>query len=344
MSLDRTLQRVWYERAPFVLFLVLIPLSLLFAAIAALRRCAFRMGLLRVVRVGCPVLIVGNVSVGGTGKTPLVIWIAEHLAALGCRVGIVTRGYGGRGTVWPQYVTPESPAGEVGDEAVLLACRTHAIVVAGPDRVAAAKQAIEHGANVIVSDDGLQHYRLGRDAEVVVIDAQRGFGNRWLLPAGPLREPISRVRQADIVIETMRTRTGARTLADSVGAEHALLDALNLRTGERRSLASFAGEKLHAVAGIGHPEAFFAMLRAHGIELDARALADHAELRASDVAFDDTAPVLMTEKDAVKCRAFANERHWAVPLTVRFSDRDEHRLIAVLEKLVAMRANTHVRG
>lgn len=344
MSLDRTLQRVWYERAPFALFLLLSPLSLLFAALAALRRFAYRIGVFRSVRVACPVLIVGNVSVGGTGKTPLVIWVAERLASGGCKVGIVTRGYGGQGTAWPRDVAPDTSADEVGDEAVLLSMRTHAVVVAGPDRVAAARRALERGADVLVSDDGLQHYRLARDAEIVVLDAQRGFGNRWLLPAGPLREPISRVRHADLVVETVRARAQSRTLTDSLVAEHSLLDAVNLRTGERRPLASFAGGKAHAIAGIGHPEAFFAMLRGHGVDLDARALADHAQLQAADVTFDDDAPVLMTEKDAVKCRAFANERHWAVPLTVRFSESDERRLTVLLDKFVAMRATTHVRG
>ncbi len=342
MSLDRTLQRVWYERAPLALFLLLTPLSCLFAVIAAARRFAYRIGVLRAERVACPVLVVGNVSVGGTGKTPLVIWIAERLAASGRTVGIVTRGYGGRGTQWPKEVVANTAADEVGDEAVLLALRTGAVVVAGPDRVAAARRAIALGANVIVSDDGLQHYRLARDAEIVVIDARRGFGNRWLLPAGPLREPVSRLGRADIVVESVRSRTPTRTQADSIVAEHSLLAAVNLRTGERRPLADFAGVRVHAIAGIGHPEAFFAMLRGYGLDLDAHALADHAQLEAADVTFADEAPVLMTEKDAVKCRAFASERHWAVPLTVRFSDSDERRLTAVLNELVASRATLHV--
>lgn len=344
MSFDRTLQRVWYERAPFALFLLLIPLSWLFAALAATRRFAYRAGLFRAVRIGCPVLIVGNLSVGGTGKTPLVIWIAEWLATRGCRVGIVTRGYGGRATSWPRDVLPDSSADEVGDEAVLLSSRTRGIVVAGPDRVMTARRAVERGADVLVSDDGLQHYRLARDAEVVVLDAHRGFGNRWLLPAGPLREPPARLRRADIVVESVRTRTQDRTLTNSVVAEHGLDDAVNLRTGERRPLAAFAGSRVHAVAGIGHPEAFFAMLKAHGLDIDGHALADHAQLQEADVRFEDALPVLMTEKDAVKCRAFASERHWAVPLTVRFGESDERRLTAVLEKLVALRATTHVPG
>jgi len=337
VSADRTLQRVWYERAPFVLFLLLIPLSWLFAAIAGLRRAAYRAGWLRAVRIERPVLVVGNVSVGGTGKTPLVIWIADYLASRGCKVGIVTRGYGGRSETWPRDVSRESSAEEVGDEAVLLAARTNAVVVAGPDRVAAAQRAAR-SADVILSDDGLQHYRLARDAEIVVLDAERAFGNGWLLPAGPLREPRARIKDAALVVQSIRGREHPPLLERSIGAIHALGDAINLRTGERRPLHSFGGQ-VHAVAGIGHPEAFFAMLKHCGLKIDAHALPDHAALEIEDITFHDAAPVLMTEKDAVKCRAFANDLHWAVPLTVRFSEADERMLTGVLDRLAAPAAD-----
>ena len=335
MSLDRTLQRIWYECRPFPVFLLLMPWSALFALVSSTRRLAFRMGVLRSERTPCPVLVVGNVSVGGTGKTPLVIWIADYLASRGCTAGIVTRGYGGRAQHGPKDVTANSNAADVGDEAVLLAMRTNAVVVAGRDRVAAAKRAVDRGAQIIVSDDGLQHYRLARDAEVVVIDAQRKFGNGWLLPAGPLREPVSRTRRADLLVETVRANAAAANHGQRVVARHALGDAINLVTGERRPLVQFAGRAVHAIAGIGNPDAFFSMLKAQGLVLDAHAFPDHARLHVGDIAFDDDAPVLMTEKDAVKCRAVATNRHWAVPLVVTFSTADERTLTALLDRFVA---------
>jgi tetraacyldisaccharide 4'-kinase len=354
VSADRILQRVWYERAPLALFLLLLPLSIVFGVLCAARRFLYRLRVLHTVRVARPVLVVGNVSVGGTGKTPLVIWLAEKLASRGCRVGIVTRGYGGRAAQWPQDVTQDASPGDVGDEAVLLALRTQAaagtIVVAGPDRVAAAKRAIERGAEIILSDDGLQHYRLGRDAEIVVIDAARRFGNGWLLPAGPLREPRSRVRRANLIVESARGGGAASDAAsDELSASNLvsvqdLHDAINIRTGERRALAAFAGMRMHAVAAIGHPEAFFAMLRAHGIAPQTHPLPDHAPMSSGTLDFGDDAPVLMTEKDAVKCRAFANERHWAVPLGVTFGDADERRLNELLDTLIRISPATRDSG
>jgi tetraacyldisaccharide 4'-kinase len=333
VSLDRALQRVWYERSPLLLFIALMPLSMLFGIVAFLRRSAFRFGLLRSIRVGRPVIVVGNVSVGGTGKTPLVIWITEFLQGQGATVGVITRGYGGAATSWPQVVTKDSRAQDVGDEAVLIATRTGALVVAGPDRVATARRAIELGATVLISDDGLQHYRLARDCEIVVIDAARRLGNGWLLPAGPLREPGTRLQRADLVVATQRGATASEKSELEIRAEHTIVAAECITTGERRALSSFADAPVHAVAGIGNPDAFFAMLRAHGLHIDARALPDHAQITAKDVSFSGDAPVLMTEKDAVKCRAFANHRHWAVRLDVTFDPADAARIAATLMKV-----------
>jgi tetraacyldisaccharide 4'-kinase len=338
VSADRTLQRVWYERSPLPLFLLLTPLSLLFAVLSAGRRIGYRRGWLRSIRVSRPVLIVGNISVGGTGKTPLVVWIAQFLLSRGMRVGIVTRGYGGAESRWPQDVTSNSLAHTVGDEAVLLATRTSSIVVAGPDRVAAAQRAIERGAQIVVSDDGLQHYRLSRDAEIAVIDAQRGVGNGWLLPAGPLRESIARLRTVDLVVKTQRVGMKSHSNAREVTANHELGDAINVKTGEVRSLATFAGRQVHAVAAIGNPDAFFSMLRQCGLTVDARPLGDHQQLTTADIVFAGDAPVLMTEKDAVKCRSIASERHWAVRLSIRFSDADERKLSQLLLDLIARTA------
>ncbi|HVF15389.1 MAG TPA: tetraacyldisaccharide 4'-kinase [Steroidobacteraceae bacterium] len=311
---------------------MLAPLSILFGIVAFLRRSAFRIGLLRSVRLGRPVIVVGNISVGGTGKTPLVIWITEFLQAKGATVGVVTRGYGGAATLWPQVVTKDSSAQEVGDEAVLIAMRTGTVVVAGPDRIATARRAIELGATVIVSDDGLQHYRLARDCEIVVIDAERQVGNGWLLPAGPLRERATRLQRGDLVVATQRGAKAFRRSESEVAADHRIVEAQCITTGERRPLPSFAGAAVHAVAGIGNPEAFFAMLRAHGLQIDPRALPDHAQITAADVSFADGGPVLMTEKDAVKCRAFANGQHWAVRLDVTFNLADSLRIAETLKK------------
>jgi tetraacyldisaccharide 4'-kinase len=335
VSADRTLQRVWYERSPLALFLLLSPLSLVFAMLSAGRRMGYRVGWLRSIRVSRPVVVVGNISVGGTGKTPLVVWIAQFLQSQGLRVGIVTRGYGAAESSWPQDVGPDSVAHAVGDEAVLLASRTSSIVVAGPDRVAAAQRAIARGAQIVVLDDGLQHYRLSRDAEIAVIDAQRGAGNGWLLPAGPLRESMARLKSVDLVVKTQRV--GAESFADdrAITAHHELAEAINVITREVRPLAAFSSGSVHAIAAIGNPDAFFGMLRQRGLTVDARPLADHQQLTTADIAFPDDGPVLMTEKDAVKCRSIASQRHWAVRLSVRFSDADEQKLRRLLLQFVA---------
>ncbi len=338
MSADRTLQRVWYERSPLPLFLLLVPLSLLFGAMAALRRLAFRTGLLRSIRMSRPVLIVGNLSVGGTGKTPLVVWISHYLQSKGAVVGIITRGYGGNATAWPLDVSRNSSAQTVGDEALLLALRTEAIVVAGPDRVAAARRAIDRGAQVVISDDGLQHYRLHRDGEIIVVDGQRRFGNGWLLPAGPLRESISRLNSVDLVVSSHRARSGVEQgsgTTQELVVRHELIDAVNLKTGDIRPIDSFAASPVNAVAAIGNPDAFFAMLRERGINVNDRALPDHRQLCADDITFPSDALVLMTEKDAVKCQAFATERHWAVRLGLSFGKRDESKLATLLMKFLA---------
>ena len=336
-SADSFLQRVWYEREAQWLSFLLLPLSWLFGFVVACRRAAYRFGLLRRVRVARPVVVVGNITVGGTGKTPFTIWLASELQAHGVRVGIVLRGYGGNSSQWPRDVSSDLAPEEVGDEAVLLAKRTGAIVVAGPDRVAAAQRAIERGAGIVLSDDGLQHYRLARDREVVVIDGRRGVGNRQLLPAGPLREPVSRLAQADLRVVSWRDGS-PRTItpvAATIQACARLADATALVSGETRPLESFKGARVHAVAAIGHPQQFFAALQQLGIEVAPHPLPDHARLTAADIQFADDLPVLMTEKDAVKCVRFADQRHWAVRMDVVVSEQDATAVHAMLGRLIA---------
>lgn len=342
MGADQFLQRLWYQRKPRWLLVLLLPLSLLFAIVAAGRRAAYRSGLLRSVRVGRPVIVVGNISVGGTGKTPFVIWLAALLQAQGKHIGIILRGYGGSSSQWPRDVFADTSSDDVGDEAVLLAARTGAIVVAGPDRVAAAHRAIERGAEVVLSDDGLQHYRLARDCEIAVIDGHRGLGNRLLLPAGPLREPASRLKAVDLLVRTQRP--GAAQAVDSVSAPRQvtvrarLTDAVSLVSGEKRPIETFRRTPVHAIAGIGNPQAFFSALRDAGLEVDVRPLPDHIALTRDDIQFADAAPVLMTEKDAVKSRAFADERHWAVRMESDLSESDALTVASLMDQVLRSHA------
>jgi tetraacyldisaccharide 4'-kinase len=331
-------QRLWYRGGPIWLLVLLLPLTLIFAFTVWLRRTLYRTGLLRSIRVGRPVIVVGNISVGGTGKTPFVIWLADLLQHRGRRVGVVLRGYGGLSARWPRDVVPETDPLEVGDEAVLIAVRTGAIVVAAPDRVAAAQRAIELGAEVILADDGLQHYRLARDCEIAVVDEQRAFGNGMLLPAGPLREPVSRLRAVNLIVRTRRSTASVLPLpsvaAPQVVAAVRLGAATSLAGKSTRELASFRPGPVHAVAGIGHPEGFFAALEAAGLQVIRHPLPDHQAIQRQDIDFADAAPVLMTQKDAVKCRPFAAERHWEVGLDLEVSRADAESVAAAIEGIL----------
>ena len=307
---------------------VLWPLSLLFGIAVWLRRYAYRHDWLGTSRLPVPVLVIGNITVGGSGKTPLVAWAATQIAQAGRRPGVVLRGYGGKSKKWPLAVNPETDPALAGDEAVLLARRTACPVVAGPDRVAAASLLVEEfGCDFVLSDDGLQHYALGRDREIAVLDGDRMLGNRMLLPAGPLRERPGRLSSVDLVVingASEDTTASFRVVAH---------DAVNLHTGERRPLSDFDREPCHAVAGIGNPERFFDTLRAHDLLFDTREFPDHHCFVPEDLAFGDQQPVLMTEKDAVKCERFALPYHWYVPVTARpgpHLDREFTRLLAGL--------------
>jgi tetraacyldisaccharide 4'-kinase len=272
-------------------------------------------------------------SAGGTGKTPLVCWLVAHLKELGYRPGVVTRGYGGSsGNV--RLVEPSDDPNVVGDESILLARRTGVPVAAGRNRPAASQLLVNAGCDVLVSDDGLQHYALARDCEIVVIDGDRRFGNGWLLPAGPLRETPARMADADAIVVN-----GGRALLD--GALSMRLEAksaLHLLDDESRSLDDFAGRSVHAVAGIGNPERFFNMLRSHGIEVVGHPLPDHARLQITDIFFDDERPVLMTEKDAVKCGAMAGAQHWYVPVTASFEAGESKSLLDTVTQAIHLRA------
>jgi tetraacyldisaccharide 4'-kinase len=323
MSVQSWLNRIWYERPAPPSWL--LPLSLVYGAVAGSRRLLYAKHWRRATRLPCPVVVVGNVSVGGTGKTPLVCWLVQHLRERGYTPGIVTRGYGGSSTIVRRISASDDPA-LVGDESILLARRTGVPVAVGRDRPAAAHLLVSTGCNVIVSDDGLQHYALARDCEIVVIDGDRRFGNGWLLPAGPLRESPARIRAADAVV----VNGGRALLPGALSMRLEAKNAVALRAGAVRPLSALTGLQVHAVAGIGNPERFFNMLRARGIEVSGRPLADHARLTAADIEFGDDKPVLMTEKDAVKCATFAGEQHWYVPVTASFDGAEADSLLDVI--------------
>jgi tetraacyldisaccharide 4'-kinase len=318
MNADAALQRLWY--GPRWMSVLLWPLAWLFRAVVALRRLLFRAGVLRAQRIPVPVVVIGNITVGGTGKTPVAAWLARQLSLRGHKVGLVLRGYGGSSGGRVQVVTADSDVREVGDEALLHALRGPHVVVVGADRVAAARRAVAQGAEIVLCDDGLQHLRLARDHEVAVVDAGRGLGNGQLLPAGPLREPAGRLESVDAVVFTQRAVAAEPSVRPrrplAVTARLSPGDAVNVRTGERRPLDSFRGRAVQVVAGVGHPEAFFDALRSAGIDVRAHPLPDHSALDPAALPFPAAATVLMTEKDAVKCRSFAGADWWFVELGV----------------------------
>ncbi len=299
--------------------------------LTALRRWAYRLKIFKIVTLSVPVIVVGNITIGGTGKTPFVIWLAQTLQAQGYHPGIITRGYGGESEHWPVSVTPASNPLLAGDEAVLLAQHAKLPVMAGPDRVRTAQRLQdEFQVDAIISDDGLQHYSLGRAIEVIMLDGSRGLGNGWLLPAGPLREPRRRLKRANLVI---CKSPKSITLVPGVVMMDMLLDnAISLADGSSMSLTELSGQKVHAIAGIGHPEQFFLALEERGLHVDCRPLPDHVNPCKEDLMFEDSAPVLMTEKDAVKCSRFKLQNHWYVPVTAQFSDADTMRILSCLRE------------
>jgi tetraacyldisaccharide 4'-kinase len=332
MSADAGLQRLWY--GPRWLSLPLWPLGWLFRLLVALRRGLYHVGVLRSRHVGIPVVVVGNLTVGGTGKTPVAAWLARELTLRGHRVGVVLRGYGGRYSGGVRIVAADADAGEVGDEAVLHARRGPHVVVIGADRVEAARLAEREGAGIVVCDDGLQHLRLARDYEIAVVDGARGLGNGQLLPAGPLREKPGRLEQVDAVVVTERREGEGSRIAPrrpfTATARLRLGEAVNLLSGECRPLADFRGDSVHAMAAIGHPQAFFAGLEAAGVVALAHPLADHASLDPAALPFPRGATVLMTEKDAVKCRGYAQPDWWYVSLDVSIERETARELLALI--------------
>ncbi|HED15435.1 MAG TPA: tetraacyldisaccharide 4'-kinase [Gammaproteobacteria bacterium] len=325
MSLS--LESIWYRRHP--VGLLLLPLSWVFFLVVVLRRFCYRTGVLKQHKIACPVIIVGNITVGGTGKTPLVIWLIAFLKKQGYHPGIISRGYGGHASTWPQQVRPDSDPYMVGDEPVLMAQRCQCPVAVGPDRVGTAQALLEHNqCDIIVSDDGLQHYALARDIEFVVIDGIRRFGNNRCLPSGPLREPVSRLREADFLVVNGLANRGEHAM-ELTGTR--LINMLDDR--QTRELSDWSGKRVHAVAGIGNPKRFFTTLNRAGLDLESHAFRDHYEYNQRDLDFTGDNPVIMTEKDKVKCLRFANRNFWYLPVDAQIDERLETPLLRKLNAL-----------
>lgn len=331
MSAQSWLDKFWYGGVSPPWWMT--PLSAVYGAISRIRRSAYSLRMAPSTRLPCPVVVVGNLTVGGTGKTPLVCWLAGQLIELGFRPGVVSRGYGGSSRA-ARLVQASDNSDQVGDEAILLARRGRVPVATGRNRPAAAQLLIDAGCDVIVSDDGLQHYALQRDCEIVVIDGDRRFGNGRLLPAGPMRETPVRLRQVDAIV----VNGGDARNDGSLRMRLLATSAVAMKYGTTKPLREFSGQPVHAIAAIGNPWRFFAMLRAVGISVIEHALPDHAKLAIDDISFADDLPVLMTEKDAVKCRDIAGPHHWYVPVSVAFAAGDAEKLRSIVAVAVESRA------
>lgn len=309
MAIADSLQRHWYQPDTPPPWWTL-PLAALYGIVTGLRRNLYRHGWLQVVRLPVPVIVVGNLTAGGAGKTPLVIALVEALRARGFEPGVVSRGYGGAARS-PRLLDANPDPAQVGDEPALIRLRTGAPVAVGADRPAAARLLLDHDVDVIVADDGLQHYALSRDIEICVVDGVRRFGNARLLPAGPLRESQARLQSVDFIVGN-----GGVAQRNEVPMRLVVGDARAIAEPARtRALADFARSRVHAVAGIGHPGRFFDALRACGIEVSEHPYPDHHRFTRADLDFSDGLPILMTEKDAIKCRALATADWWSVPVS-----------------------------
>lgn len=321
----RWIHRVWYEGA--VSGWLLLPLSGFYWLVLKLRTLFFRFGIYRSYKAHVPVVVVGNITAGGTGKTPTVIWLVNELRVKGFTPGIVSRGYGGSKSGTSMRVDASSDPAVVGDEPVLLARRGQCPVAVDSDRVHAAAMLVDDGVDVIISDDGLQHLRLRRDFEICVIDGDRGLGNRRLLPAGPLRESPSRLTSVDQVLVN-----GSTEMPNAISFELQAIDACRLNGSLARPLPGFKDTTVHAAAGIGNPKRFFDLLRGYGIQVIEHSFPDHAAITQADLQFGDDFEVFMTEKDAVKLGRKLSDRFWSVPVDLIM---DAAKSNALIERIAA---------
>ena len=330
--MEQLFNRIWYQRSPlgWSLQWLLLPLALLFCFLVTLRRFAYRRGWMDSSKVPVPVIVVGNLTVGGAGKTPLVIALVRWLQQMGHRPAVISRGYGRASETPILRVDPTGQATDYGDEPLLIAQATAVPVYVGADRAAVAAQVVaEIDPTIILSDDGLQHYRLQRDLELLVIDAERKLGNRYCLPAGPLREPTGRLHSVDAVVWN--------GVAEEGGFSMQMRAEPLVRLGKREqqmALEQFSGKRVHAVAGIGHPQRFFSLLEQAGVEVISHPFPDHIQYTPQDLQFDSSLPVLMTEKDAVKCQHLSGieAEIWVVPVSVELEAALKQRITEKLEE------------
>lgn len=325
-SITRWFEDLWYKE--MYLSAWFMPLSMFYVDALRFRKFLYRSGIKASTRLPVPVVIVGNLTVGGTGKTPLVIWLVAFLKQQGYKPGVISRGYAGSVGQAPRVVTAEGDPGVFGDEPLVLARRCECPVVVGVDRPAAALHLLAgYPCDIIVSDDGLQHFALQRDIEIVVIDGERRFGNGYCLPVGPLREPPERVNTVDLVVVN-----SPQELLEGEIPMYCTGDKLiNLLSGESKPLADFVGKACHAVAGIGNPNRFFHQLNAAGVLIDTHAFPDHHVFSAADLRFKESQPLIMTEKDAVKCGGFAQPHHWYLPIDASLPETFSEQFLTLLK-------------
>lgn len=326
---QEAIQTAW-RRKNTLFYLVLMPLSWLFALVTSIRRLAYKEGFLKSYALRVPVIIVGNINVGGSGKTPAVIWLVKQLKLQGYIPAVISRGYGGSATQ-ATSVTPASLPSIVGDEPVLIASRSHCPVWVGTDRVQVATELLKAHptCNVIVSDDGLQHYRLKRDIEIAIVDATMPPQGAYLLPAGPLREPLSRLKKVDAIVCNGQKLDESFYQMQLVGEQFYNLADTNIKA----NVEDFKHKNIKAMAGIGKPERFFAHLRKLGLTFVSVSFNDHYAFCAEDLAKIDCDVLIMTEKDAVKCKSFAQPHHWVLPVEARIDVALLPLVLAKLEKL-----------
>lgn len=327
-SFSRWLEDAWYKE--MYISSALMPLSMLYDDVIRFRRFLYKKGFYKKTKLPAPIIIVGNITVGGTGKTPLTLWLIKVLKEEGFKPGIISRGYGGKAEDWPQWVDEKSQPELVGDEAVLMAKKAGCSIAVGPERVKAAQMLLDQSdCDVIVSDDGLQHYALERDIEIVVIDGERRFGNGYTLPCGPLREQVTRLQQVDLVI--------VNGIAEEENEFSMTMEGdvvVNLVTKEGKPLNEFSTISCHALAGIGNPKRFFSLLERKGMNIESHAFQDHHQFIEEDINFDDDKPVLMTEKDAVKCFGFATEKHWYLPIKAHPQQQFKDKLLTLIKEKI----------
>lgn len=332
-----SLTQLWY--APrwyhWLLIVLLLPLTAVFALVAATRRLAFRIGLKKSSKINAPVIIVGNISVGGNGKTPLVVYLAQLLGSQGYKPGVLTRGYGAKSNNYPLVVTAQSQVAAVGDEPMLMIQHVACPLVVDPIRARGAQYLLDQfHCDVIICDDGLQHYALKRDIEIVVMDGKRRLGNQLLLPAGPLRERAWRLHSADFIVINGQTKS-----SDEFAMQLLAGDLINVKNPQLKCKVSDLSGPVSALAGIGHPQRFFDLLATYAIDLKATlSFVDHHQFTLNDLPAET---LIMTEKDAVKCREFAHQDCWYLPVQAQLAESFSHKILSKLQAINAAKSTTN---